>query len=151
MIDVIPMNLQNIASLVFHFFVKFIEKKPPIKLYVVFVHFSLTFEIAKFWMIKLYLDVSDVIHTNEHTKYANCDFYKNFWIFLLMPFCFMMSKNGLRRPLSKTPRNTLFLEEGAMHSSSTRLARKPTPGNFYCYKIIINAKNELVKVYWNFL
>ena len=59
----------------------------------------------------------------------------------------MMNKNGLRPPLSKTPRNTLFLEEGAMHSSSTRLARKPTPGNFYCYKIISNAKNELVKVY----
>ena len=25
-------------------------------------------------MIKLHFDVSDVMHTNEHTKYANCGF-----------------------------------------------------------------------------
>ena len=28
-------------------------------------------------MIKLYLDVSDVIHVNEHTKYANCSLHVN--------------------------------------------------------------------------
>ena len=36
------------------------EKKPSLKFYGVFDHFSQTYEIAKFWIIKLYFDVSDV-------------------------------------------------------------------------------------------
>ena len=41
------------------------SKEPLIKFYGIFDNFSLTYEIAKFWMIKLRLDVSDVIHANE--------------------------------------------------------------------------------------
>ena len=44
-----------------------------------FDHFTWTFEVAKLWMIKLYLVVSDIIHTNELTQYANNDFHINFW------------------------------------------------------------------------
>ena len=29
-------------------------------------------------MVKLYLDVSDVLHVNEDTKYANRDLHVNF-------------------------------------------------------------------------
>ena len=36
-------------------------------------------------MVKLCLDVSDVMHANEHKYYANCRLHLNFW---LMPFCF---------------------------------------------------------------
>ena len=44
-----------------------------------FDHFTWTYEVAKLWMIKLYLVVSDIIHTNELTQYANNDFHINFW------------------------------------------------------------------------
>ena len=50
-----------------HVFVNFVEKKPCTKFYGVFDHFLLTYEVAKFWMIKLCLNVSDAIHANEHT------------------------------------------------------------------------------------
>ena len=43
----------------------------------------------KFWMVRLYLDVSDVIHINERTKYANWDWPVNLLIYLLVSFCFM--------------------------------------------------------------
>ena len=47
--DVIPENVQNISPLVFFaFFVSFMEKKPPIKFYGVFDHFSRAYEVAKF-------------------------------------------------------------------------------------------------------
>ena len=35
-------------------------------------------------MIKLHLDVSDVIHTNEHTEHVHYGLYVNFWSFLLL-------------------------------------------------------------------
>ena len=63
------------------------EKKPSLKFYGVFDHFSQTYEIAKFWIIKLYFDVSDVMQGNEHTKHANCGLHVNFWNFLLIPLC----------------------------------------------------------------
>ena len=50
-------------------------------------------------MTKLYLGVSDIIHTKEHTKYANCGLAINFWIFLLMPFCFIMKKDYFKQKL----------------------------------------------------
>ena len=43
-------------------------------------------------MIKLYLDISDIIHINEHTKYPNNGLHVNLWNFLLMTLCFMMKK-----------------------------------------------------------
>ena len=47
--DVIPENVQNISPLVFFaFFVSFMEKKPPIKFYGVFDHFSRAYQVAKF-------------------------------------------------------------------------------------------------------
>ena len=64
-----------------HFLVSFMEKKPPIKFIGVFVYFLRTYEVPKFWMIKNYLDISDVIHANEHSKYAYYGLNVNFWIF----------------------------------------------------------------------
>ena len=50
-------------------------------------------------MIKLYLNLSGVIHANKHTKYANCGLHVNFCNFLLMLFCFMMKKDHLKQKL----------------------------------------------------
>ena len=49
-------------------------------------------------MIRLYLDVSDVIHANEHTKYYNCELLVNCWIFG-NAICFMMKKNHFKQKL----------------------------------------------------
>ena len=48
--DVIHGNVQNISVLIFFafFFVIFMEQKPPMKFYVVFDHFSRTYEVTKF-------------------------------------------------------------------------------------------------------
>ena len=54
------------------------EKKPPIYLYGVFDHFSRTNEVAKFSMIKLYLNVSDVVYVNEQVTLANCGLQVDF-------------------------------------------------------------------------
>ena len=83
--DVIPANVQNIEPwFSLHFYVRFMEKKPPIKFYDVLVHFLRAYEVAKSWMIKLYLNVSDVIHANELTKYATVimAYLENFGIFV---------------------------------------------------------------------
>ena len=48
-------------------FVSFMEKEPFPQFYGRFDHFSWIHEVVKFLMIKLCLDVSDVIHANEHT------------------------------------------------------------------------------------
>ena len=50
-------------------------------------------------MIKLYLDVSEVIHASVDIKYANCKLPVNFQIFLLMTFCFMMKKNNFQQKM----------------------------------------------------
>ena len=58
---------------VFALFVSFMERTPTIiKFYGVFYHFLQTSQVTKFWTIKLYLYVNDVIHTNDQTKFANC-------------------------------------------------------------------------------
>ena len=74
-------------------FVSFIEKK-PIKFYGVFDHFSWTYEVAKFWTIKLYLDVRGVIHANEHTKYANSDLDVNFRYFCYIVGIYLLKVNN---------------------------------------------------------
>ena len=51
----------------FIFFVSFIGKKPPIKLCGVFNYFSRTFEVKKFWMIK----VLWYLQFLKNTKYSN--------------------------------------------------------------------------------
>ena len=50
-------------------------------------------------MIKLCLQVSDVINGNENTEYANCGLQVNFFYlnFLLMSFCFMMKKDHFKQ------------------------------------------------------
>ena len=58
------------------------EKKTPIKFYGAFDDFSRTYEVPKFRTIKLYLDVSDVVHGNEYAKYAICDLHVNFQVFV---------------------------------------------------------------------
>ena len=83
--DVIPASVQNVSLLSFFaFFVILWRKKPPIKCYGVFNHSLQTYEVAKFWMIKLCLDVSNVIHANEHTKNANCGLRVSLWTYLLI-------------------------------------------------------------------
>ena len=85
------------------------EKKPPINFYGVFDQFSRTYEVAKFWIIKLFLDVSDVIHAKEHKKHANRGLYVKFflleffWNFLLMQFSFMMKKDNFKQKLLLYP------------------------------------------------
>ena len=82
------MDVQNMSPLVIvSFFVSFMKKKLSIKFCGVFYHFLRAYEVGEIWMIKLYLHTSDVIHANEHTKYANCGLHGNFYNFLLMPFC----------------------------------------------------------------
>ena len=44
-------------------------------------------------MVKLHLDVSNVIHVNEHTKHG---LHVNFWNYLLMPFYFMIKKDNVK-------------------------------------------------------
>ena len=61
-----------------------------------FDHFSRTCEVKKFLMIKLYLEVSDVIHANKHRKYANCILHVNFRRFLLMRLSFMIKKGHFK-------------------------------------------------------
>ena len=46
-------------------------EKKPIKFSSIFEHFCGTYEAAVLLMIKPYLDISDFIGANEHTKYAN--------------------------------------------------------------------------------
>ena len=88
------------AGFLCFFLVSFMEKK-PMKFYRLFVHFIRTYEFAKFWMIKLYLDISGIIHLNEHTKYVNSSLHINFWIFL--SFCFIMKKDHFRQKLASGP------------------------------------------------
>ena len=57
----------------------------------------------KFWIIELYLDVSDVIHANEHTKHVYCDLHVNFWSSLLMLLSFMMKKDHFNQKLLVWP------------------------------------------------
>ena len=59
----------------------------------VFDHFSQFYEVAKFSMIKLYLDVSDAIFENQHAKHANCGLHVNIWNFLFMAFCLIIKKD----------------------------------------------------------
>ena len=50
-------------------------------------------------MIKLYLDVNDAVHANEHTKHSNHGLHVNIRDFLLLIFCFMMKKNHFKQKL----------------------------------------------------
>ena len=50
----------------FHVFVNFMKNEFSKKLYCVYDHFTGTYRDAKFWIIKLWLDVSDAISVNEH-------------------------------------------------------------------------------------
>ena len=105
-------NPQNVSPLVFFpfFYVSFMEKKRPIKFYGVFYYFPRTYEVAKFWMIKLCLNVIDVVHANGHTKHGIGGLHINFWNFFFMPFVLwskmiILSKScyfGLRLPLRQS-------------------------------------------------
>ena len=48
-----------------------------------FVYFLRTHEVAKFSMIKLYLNISDVIYASKYRKYANRGLPVNFSNFLM--------------------------------------------------------------------
>ena len=45
-----------------HVFIDFMEKEPFTQFYGCLDHFKWTYEVAKVWMIKLCLEVSDVTH-----------------------------------------------------------------------------------------
>ena len=95
--DAISANVQTISpQFSFRFFFKFFWEKPTIKLFSVFDHFSGIYEINKFWMIKVYLNISGATNENKHTKYANCGFHINFWNFLLMSFYITMKKGHFK-------------------------------------------------------
>ena len=90
------------------FFVNFVGENTFEKFCCVFDHFSWSYEVPKFWMINLYLDVSGGIHANEYTKHANRGLHVNFWNFWinfwnLMPFSFMMKKDNLKHKLLLLP------------------------------------------------
>ena len=100
--DVIPANVQNISPLFFVLFCLFLLdlwRKNPIKFYDFFAYSLRTYEVLKFWLIKLYFDLNDIIHANKHTEYANCGLAVNFWIFSLMSSCFMMKKDHFKQKL----------------------------------------------------
>ena len=72
-----------------HFFLSFMEIKPPIKFYGTFDYFSRTSEVKKFWIIKLCLNASDAIHVNKHIylwpSYKLLDFFVNaIYLYLLI-------------------------------------------------------------------
>ena len=54
------------------------EKEPSTQFHGIFDHFSPTYEIRKFLMIKLCIGVSDVIHANERTLTLNYSLHVNF-------------------------------------------------------------------------
>ena len=54
-------------------------------------------------MIKLVFDISDVVHANGHTQNANCGLYVKFRKFWLIPFCFIMRKDHLKKKLLLWP------------------------------------------------
>ena len=49
-----------------HIFLNFSEKKPSTKFYDVFDHSSRIYKVTMFYMIKLWFELSDVIHSNEN-------------------------------------------------------------------------------------
>ena len=76
--DVIPANAQNISLPdFFHIFVNFLENELSKKFYGIFDHFSGTYKVTKFWLIKLCLDVRDIINSKEHMWYSNCGLHVN--------------------------------------------------------------------------
>ena len=63
-------------------------------------------------MIKLYLNISDVIHQNEHTKHANCGSHENFLKLFVNAILLYDEKAYLRKllPLPKAPRVSLVVD-----------------------------------------
>ena len=92
-----------------HIFVNFMEKEPFRKFYGAFDHLSWTYEFTKFWIIKMSLDVSDVIDTNDkHNLLIASHNYisstSKFWLSKMKKFHFNPIKPGLlggiKSPLS---------------------------------------------------
>ena len=77
--DVIPVNVRNILPI-------FMEKKLSTKFY------GVLFEWLNF------LDVSDNIHIDNHTLYANCGLHVNFWNFRSI-FSFMTRRDHFKLKL----------------------------------------------------
>ena len=72
-------------------------------------------------MIKLYHDVSDVIHMNEHKKHVNCGLHVIFWNFLLMLFCFMMKNDNFKQKFfgHRSPLRLVEQQQRQLASKST--------------------------------
>ena len=87
-------------------------------------------------MIKLYIEVSDVIHANGHTKYANCTLHVNCWNFLLMSFCFMMKKDHFKQKLLLWPQVYFKINVLKLINRYLRLTKSSVILNFMktCFK-----------------
>ena len=95
--DVISVNVQNISLLVFFaVFLKFFWEEPNIKFFSVFYHFSWIYEIKNFWMIKTYLNISDVINENKYKTYANCGLHVKFWEFFVNVILYYDEKGSFK-------------------------------------------------------
>ena len=117
-----------------HFFVSFMQKKRPIKFCGVSDHFLRTYEVEKFWMIKLYLGVSDVIYANEYIKHASCDLHENFWNFLSMPFSFIWKNIILSKSYYSGLRSSLRLCKLTSRLSLVTTKRISKYSMIYCRK-----------------
>ena len=88
----------------FHIFVNLIKYKPFTQIYGCFGYLLWTYKVVKFWLVKLWLSVSDVIHANEHTECDNCGLESFGWChFVLWWEKIILSKTyyfSLRSPLS---------------------------------------------------
>ena len=86
---------QEISYILFLFalyFHDYLVEEPMSKFYGVCHHVSRADKVTKFWMIKLCLEVTDIIHTNEHA-----DFGLKWWkTIILNKSCYF----SLRSPLN---------------------------------------------------
>ena len=91
-------DCKNISSRVFFAYFLFILWKKNLEPFMVFLAiFHELKKVPKFWTNKLCLNISDIIHANEHTWCVNCGFHGNLWYFLLMLLCFMTKKDHFKQ------------------------------------------------------
>ena len=91
------------------FFACFCEEKKPITFCGAFVHFLRTYEVTKFWKIKLNLDVSDSYTRANIQNMLIVAYLKFFGFFLLMLFYFMLEKDHFKQKLLLWPQVSVMI------------------------------------------